>query len=113
MATKQKVGQIKVNQPRFVDVDADPSQFEMVNFYSPAAGALKASEAPPQRSFARAVGDLGLQFAGGAVSGVRMMADIAGADNKVSGTLRYRSKRLCVSGKALPPRPIRPAWLKS
>lgn len=42
----------------------------------------------PERSMARAAGDLGLQFAGGAVSGVRMMSDLFGADNAVSGGLR-------------------------
>ena len=42
----------------------------------------------PERSMLRAAGDLGLQTAGGAVSGVRMMTDLAGADNAVSGGLR-------------------------
>lgn len=42
----------------------------------------------PERSMLRAVGDLGLQTVGGAVSGVRMMTDIAGADNAVSTGLR-------------------------
>lgn len=42
----------------------------------------------PERSTLRAAGDLALQFGGGAVSGVRMMTDLMGADNKVSGTLR-------------------------
>lgn len=61
------------------------------------AGRLGYKMAPPpapERSAARAVGDLGLQFAGGAVSGVRMMADIAGAGNKVSGTLRTAEEAL-------------------
>jgi N12 class adenine-specific DNA methylase len=42
----------------------------------------------PDRSMARAAGDLGLQFAGGAVSGVRMMSDVFGANNAVSTGLR-------------------------
>ena len=50
---------------------------------------FKAAPPPvPERSMARAAGDLGLQFAGGAVSGVRMMSDLFGADNAVSGGLR-------------------------
>lgn len=42
----------------------------------------------PERSAVRAAGDLGLQFAGGAVSGVRMMTDLVGADNVASRGLR-------------------------
>lgn len=42
----------------------------------------------PERSMVRAAGDLGLQFGGGVVSGVRMMSDLFGADNAVSGGLR-------------------------
>jgi hypothetical protein len=49
----------------------------------------KAPPAPaPERSTMRAAGDLALQFGGGAVSGVRMMSDLLGANNAVSGTLR-------------------------
>lgn len=52
---------------------------------TPAAGA--APEAEP-RGMARAVADTALSFGRGAVQGVRMLSDVAGADNKVSGALR-------------------------
>ena len=56
---------------------------------------VKAPAPPkPERSTIRAVGDLATQFAGGAVSGVRMMSDVFGADNAVSGGLRSAEEAL-------------------
>lgn len=55
----------------------------------------KAPEAPvPERSTMRAVGDLATQFGTGAVSGVRMMTDMFGADNRVSQGLRSAEEAL-------------------
>jgi len=48
----------------------------------------------PERSAARAMGDLATQFGGGVVSGVRMMSDMFGADNAVSGGLRSAEEAL-------------------
>jgi hypothetical protein len=42
----------------------------------------------PERSAIRAMGDTAIHFGRGAVSGVRMISDLAGADNKVSAGLR-------------------------
>lgn len=55
----------------------------------------KPLEAPvPERSTMRAVGDLATQFGTGAVSGVRMMTDMFGADNRVSQGLRSAEEAL-------------------
>ncbi len=56
---------------------------------------VKPTEAPaPERSTMRAVGDLATQFGGGVVSGVRMMTDMFGADNRVSQGLRSAEEAL-------------------
>jgi ADP-Ribosyltransferase in polyvalent proteins/Phage MuF-C-terminal domain len=56
---------------------------------------IAAPEDPaPERSTMRAVGDLAAQFGGGVVSGVRMMSDMFGANNAVSGGLRSAEEAL-------------------
>lgn len=47
-----------------------------------------AEDAPPDGAMRRYVGDTALSVGRGAVQGVRMLTDIAGADNAVSGGLR-------------------------
>ncbi|XVJ69965.1 MAG: PLxRFG domain-containing protein [Rhizobacter sp.] len=51
-------------------------------------GLKLAEPTAPERSTLRAMGDTAIHFGRGAVSGVRMMSDLAGADNKVSAGLR-------------------------
>lgn len=93
MATKPKVGEIQAKKPRFELVEGDPSQFEMVNFYSPAPSTAAEQEAP-ERSMIRAAGDLGLSLGQGAIGSVKALTDIAGADNAASQTLGSMSEYL-------------------
>lgn len=50
--------------------------------------AEQVAEEPAPRGTMRALADTGLSFGRGAVQGVRMLTDVAGADNAVSGGLR-------------------------
>jgi proteasome lid subunit RPN8/RPN11 len=55
---------------------------------SPAGTQAQEAQPTPERSTLRAMGDTAIHFGRGAVSGVRMMTDLAGADNQVSAGLR-------------------------
>jgi hypothetical protein len=86
MATKPKVGQIAATKPRFEYVDVDRSQLTGARFYddSPVVAEAEAPEAP---GMLRRIGDTAVQFGQGAVTGVKMMSDIFGANNAVSSGL--------------------------
>ena len=85
MATKPKVGQIAQKRARWVD--ADPSEFEWAGMVdAPVAAPILPAE-PEKPSVARRIGDTAVQFGQGAVTGVKMVSDIFGANNAVSSGL--------------------------
>jgi len=74
-------------KPTYIAQPQEPIDFDAAMAALSAQAAQVAAPAEP-RGMARAVADTGLSFGRGAVQGVRMLTDLAGADNAVSGGLR-------------------------
>lgn len=90
---KPKFGHIPVQQPKWVE--ADPSQFQWAGISSmPTMQSVANGPTVEEPGLLRSVADTAVQFGQGAISGVRMMSDIFGADNAVSSGLRSANDAL-------------------